>query len=89
MYELKALEGDLIKGIFFPIDVRHVKEVRLHKVEPYGIWVESQEVTDKLLALSHQTSSGQTLVYFLPWSQIGMIAAAVPIPSVSEKALQE
>jgi len=88
MYDLKALEGDLIKGVFFPLDVRAIKEVRLHRVEAYGIWIESQEITEKLLTLTGKDASEQTLVFFLPWSQIGLIAAAVAVPSFSERALR-
>lgn len=87
-YTLKALEGDLIRGIFIPIDPVRSKEVRLHRVEPYGIWIESQEVTEKMLAAENRQFAPQTLVFFLPWTQIKVIYAAVPIPALSETSIQ-
>lgn len=87
MYDLKALEGELIAGRFYPIDPTTTQQVRLHKVEPYGIWIESQYITEKMLALANRTSAGQTPVIFLPWCQIGWIQHLVSVPALSDSAL--
>jgi len=88
MYDLKDHEVELITGIFYPVDKVHLKQVRLHKVETYGIWVESQDVMEKLLASQNLTSAPQSLALFVPWSQIFMIIAATPTPVLSDRVLQ-
>ena len=87
MYDLKALEGELIAGRFYPIDPATTHQVKLHKVEAYGIWIESQYVTEKMLAHANRTSAGQTPVIFLPWSQIGWTQDLVSVPALSDSSL--
>ena len=89
MYDLKALAGDLILGVFIPIDPKMMKTVRLHKVEPYGIWIESQEFTEKVLSRMNLTYAAESPAIFLPWCQVACIAAAISIPALSERALQQ
>jgi hypothetical protein len=87
MYDLKALEGELVKGIFFPIDPRVIHEVRLHKVDIHGIWIESQYVIEKILAEANQTSAGRSPVIFLPWTSIACVFDFVQTPALSDSSL--
>ena len=45
MTDLKSLEGGVIVAIIRPFDPTLAKEYKLHHIEQYGIWVESQEMT--------------------------------------------
>jgi hypothetical protein len=87
-YTLKLLEGQLILGYFHSLEPTRITQVRLHRVEQYGIWIESQGHIDKLLELHGLTMSEQTLVMFVPWSGVRLIFASTPTPSVSESALK-
>jgi hypothetical protein len=86
-YTLKALEGDLIRGIFKPLR-EQITEVRLHRVESFGIWIESQKFMDEVLRLHGKTSAPETIVIFLPWTEVKLILAGVDIPVISETAFQ-
>jgi hypothetical protein len=85
MHDLKSLEGGVILALipgFFP----KLEEYRLHKVEPYGIWVESQKYTDTILATASVVSAQRTFVAFVPWSGVTVITSTLEVTSLSETA---
>lgn len=57
MLDIKSLEGTMISGLFRPLDGTLLQQVKLHRVEQYGIWIESQAVTEKLLSRAGVPSS--------------------------------
>jgi hypothetical protein len=85
-YTLKGLEGDLIRG-YFPALSPNNLEVRLLKVEAFGIWIESQSTMEQVLALHGVTTAPTTLAIFLPWSGVKLILAGIDVPSVSREML--
>lgn len=88
MFNLAQLEGQIVLGNFHSLDPTHAIYVRLHRVEQYGIWIESQEYANKLLSSHGLTMSEQTLVMFVPWSGVKLILVGIPTPSVSEDILK-
>jgi hypothetical protein len=86
MLDIKSLEGTLIAGLFRPIDGTKLQNVKLHRAEQYGIWIESQAVTEKIFSNAGAPSSPKTGVLFLPWSEVILILGSVDTPSLSEKA---
>jgi hypothetical protein len=86
LLDLKSLEGSVITGLFYPLNLTLLVKVKLHRVEPYGLWIESQELTDKLLATRGAASSSKTGVLFIPWSQIAVIVDSLDEPALSEKS---
>lgn len=85
MLDLKALEGMNIQAIIRFINPK-VRDYKLHKVEAYGIWVESQEASDMILESAGVTGAQRTFVAFVPWSGVGVIYSSVDVPSLSETA---
>jgi hypothetical protein len=88
MLDIKLLEGTVIAGRFRPIDGTPLQRVKLHKVEQYGIWIESQAVTDQILANAGANASPKTGVLFLPWSEVIVILGSIEAPSLSEAMLR-
>jgi hypothetical protein len=87
MLDLKALEGTNIQAIIRFINPK-VRDYKLHKVEAYGIWVESQEANDSILVNANVTGASRTFVAFVPWSGVGVIYGSVGVPSLSETAFE-
>jgi hypothetical protein len=86
MLDMKSLEGTMITGLFRPLDGTLLQQVKLHRVEQYGVWIESQAVTEKLLSRAGVPSSQKTGVLFLPWSEVILILGSVDAPALSETA---
>ncbi|MGH9494868.1 MAG: hypothetical protein ACRD3B_07725 [Candidatus Sulfotelmatobacter sp.] len=86
MLDLKSLEGGVITAIIRPFNPRKAQEYKLHKIEQYGIWVESQAYTDGILATAGAAASPKTFVAFVPWSEVSVIYGSVDSPSISEAA---
>jgi hypothetical protein len=53
------------------------QSVTLLAVEDAGIWIESQEAVDKLIASLQRKPSSEGLAFFVPYAQITGIVAAV------------
>jgi hypothetical protein len=60
LLDIKALEGSIVTGLFYPLDPVRLHQVKLHKVEQYGVWIESQFLTNKFLATANAVSSPKT-----------------------------
>jgi hypothetical protein len=53
------------------------QSVRLLAVETAGVWIESQEATDKLITTLQRKPSSEGLAFFVPFAQITSIVAGV------------
>lgn len=82
---LKSMEGECIvaKIRAFADDL---VLVRLHRVEPHGIWVEHQAFTDEMMSRFGMASSTTSLVLFVPFASIDFVVGAVHELSLSEEA---
>lgn len=87
MLDLKSKEGELITGVFRPIDPNSIKIAKLHRVEAYGIWIESQDLINRMLSDFKVPQTPRTLVVFIPWSEVYLIVDSADGPSLSEFAL--
>jgi hypothetical protein len=88
MKSLKEMEGTVIKAMLPGISTTKVSEVKLHRVEEFGIWVESQSLTDALLKALGTGLSEQTPVLLIPWHGVTIIFAeteGASIVSFSDK----
>lgn len=85
MLDLKSLEGTKITAII-PLFNAKAQEYTLHQVEPYGLWVESQEQTERILEILKTPVTDRTFVAFVPWHGITCVYGSVDKSSLSEKA---
>jgi hypothetical protein len=87
MPKLSEMIGEVILAYVPIFDKVKFQELKLHAVEPSGIWVESQSMINTVLEHAGVSSAPKTLIFFLPFSQIGYILSALDFPSLSEKSL--
>jgi len=87
MKKLEDMIGETIGAIVPTLHdhERVIQRLVLHGVEPYGIWVESQTITDMGLELVGLQSAPKTMIVLLPWDKILMIFSSLDVPSLSEK----
>ncbi len=83
---LKSMEGECIIARIRAFDDDLVL-VRLHRVEPHGIWIEHQDFTNQMMRRFGMASSTTTLVLFVPFASIDFVVGAVHALSLSEDAL--
>jgi hypothetical protein len=76
--ELSKLVGRrvIIMGPRF-LENEKPQSVKILAVETAGIWIESQEATDKLIANLQRKPSSEGLAFFVPFAQITSIVAGV------------
>jgi hypothetical protein len=86
-HTLREMEGGEIVALIPFFHHTTLQRLKLHKVEEFGIWVESQMSTNDLLKMFGQTSSPRTMIYFFPWHQITTILTGIDSLALSEKAL--
>ena len=60
--------------------------VKLHGIEAYGIWIESQDLTNQLMRKFRLSSSRTTPVVFVPFANIDFILGSLDSLSLSEPA---
>jgi hypothetical protein len=70
---LKSLVGEMIIVRTPAIDEYEMKLVRLHGVEPSGIWIESQDFTEQMMKKCKVSTSITTLLLFVPFHHIDFI----------------
>jgi hypothetical protein len=56
------------------VDSEKLHSVKLLAVEEAGIWIESDEVADKIIGRLQKKPSSTALAFFVPYSQITTIA---------------
>jgi hypothetical protein len=86
MQNLKSQEGQVISAIIRWFHPAEVRDYKLHLVETFGIWVENQAYTDKILSSAGVSSAPRTLVAFVPWSEVVLITTSIAVSSLSERA---
>ncbi len=62
------------------------QKVKLMGVEAGGIWIDSQELTNKFLRAAEMPAAPNTLVFFLPYHEIAFAIGTVEGTSLDEKA---
>ena len=60
--------------------------VKVVGVESGGLWIECQEITNRVLQMAGAPSAPRTIVVFLPYHSIGEVAHFVDGPSLNEKS---
>ena len=85
MKSLKEMEGELIV-LRLALVGDDFMQVRLHKVEDFGIWIETQVMTDMLLSSVGAPASQKTPVFFLPWNAVLAIVGWEPGTSLNRAA---
>jgi hypothetical protein len=83
---LRALVGELIIVRSASLCLDDMTRVRLHRVEPEGIWIESQAFTDETMKRCNIATSETTLLQFVPFARIDYIVGSFPGVSLSEEA---
>lgn len=76
--ELSKLVGHrvIVMGPRF-LESEKPQSVKLLAVEPAGIWIASQEATNKLIANLQRKPSSDGLAFFVPFAQITSVVAGV------------
>ena len=83
---LKEMIGKLIVARIPALDNENMVFVRLHKVEPSGLWVESHFYNQEMLEKFDMPVSSTTLVLFVPYSSIDYIVSSIRTIALSETA---
>jgi hypothetical protein len=64
------------------IDSMNAVEIEVHGVEPSGLWIECQMLTDRVLRMCGGASE-VTPVFFFPFGMIGFVCGIAERPAVS------
>ena len=86
---LDGLVGQTVGMMIPAFDPKQTMRVKIHCIEPSGIWIESQTMIEKMLATLGKTSGAATPLFFLPFSSIGFVVASIALPSLSETMLSQ
>jgi hypothetical protein len=86
MRTLQSMIGEVIIARIPLLDADGMMLLKLHGVETYGIWVESQDFTNELMEKFHFSSSRTTPLVFLPFDKVDFIIASLDSLSLSEPA---
>ena len=68
--QLSDYIGEHIHVFLLDIDPEHYELDKLHGVEAGGIWVESQAMANKSLALTGRQAAPKALAFFFPYHQL-------------------
>jgi hypothetical protein len=85
--QFASLIGSQIAVLVPRLDKTNLQNVRLRGVEPGGIWIESQDFTNAVLAAAGVPISDRTAVMFLPYYEISYALTSIEEPSFDEDAL--
>ena len=83
---LKSMVGEMIVARIPALVSDEMSLIKLHGVDLNGIWIESQDFTDMMMEKLHLTSSGTTLVLFVPFHSIDYIVGSIDSLALSEKS---
>lgn len=86
MRTLASMIGEVIIARIPLLDAEGMELVKLHGVEAHGIWIESQQFTDRLMERFHLSSSRTTPLVFIPFDKVDFIIGAMDSLSLSEQA---
>ena len=84
---LMGLVGQVV-GMKVPLlnDATTIR-AKVHAVESSGLWIENQDLTNRLLADHDRKSAPTTVVLFFPFQQIEFVVASLAVPSLLEEPL--
>ncbi len=83
---LKSMEGELVLASIPALGKKDLYLVRLHSVEPSGIWIECQDYTDRMMKRFEMIASKTTLVIFVPFQGLKFLLGCTDGISLSETA---
>jgi hypothetical protein len=86
MSYLRDSIGQEILGMVPMLNPNQLQTLKLHGVEEGGIWVESNELTQLMLAKISRHASSKTPIFFVPFHQIQFLLHSTEQISLSEKA---
>jgi hypothetical protein len=86
MRTLKSMIGETIIARIPALDKEEMVLVTLHKVEATGIWIESQNFTETVMAKCKIAASRTTVLMFIPFHGVDFILGSIDLMSLSEKA---
>lgn len=86
---LVGLIGQTVAMMVPVFDPSHTVNVKIHALEPSGIWVESQMMIETMLTSIGRKSGAATPLFFLPFSSIAFVMASIGLPSLSETMLAD
>lgn len=84
---LRSMVGQMIIVRSSVLHEDDMIRVRLHAVEPEGVWVESQAFTEKMMDRCGVATSISTLLMFIPFARIDYVVGSIRAVSLSEEAL--
>ena len=86
MRPLKSMVGEMIMARIPALNRDELSLVKLHGIEPNGLWIESQDYTDAMMAKCRLSASVTTLLLFVPFTSIEFVVGSVRSLSLSETA---
>ena len=89
MPSLEKLVGQVIIALVPIFHNTIFQKLKLHSVEPAGIWVESQSITNQILGMARVRASPKTMIFFLPFSQISFVMSSLDVPGLSDEEFPE
>jgi len=84
MIKLRRLVGASLVARIPSLNEDDFVMVKLLKVENAGIWIESQDFTERMMRQFSTSTSPTTMVLFIPFSRIEYILTSLPVMSLSE-----
>jgi len=84
--QLSDYIGEHIYVLLLDIDPEHYELVKLLGVEAGGIWVESQTMINKSLALTERPTAPKSLAFFFPYHQLRYTFVSKEGPALNETA---
>ena len=86
MPRLHDMIGGIIHGMVPMLSKSEIIKLKLYAVDAGGIWVESQDFVNSLLASMNLSAIPKTPVFFLPYHQITFLVSMEDAPALSEKS---
>lgn len=86
MRTLASMVGEVIIVRIPVLDAEGMTLVKLHGIEAHGVWIESQDLTNELMAKFRCSTSRTTPIVFVPFAKLDFIIAALDSLSLSEPA---
>ena len=84
---LKSMVGEVIIARIRALKSNALSLVKLHAVDANGIWIENQEVSERMMSRMNLAASETTLVLFVPYAGVDYIVASINSLCLSERAL--
>jgi hypothetical protein len=86
MRTLANMIGEVVIVRIPLLDADGMMLAKLHGIETRGIWIESQDFTNQMMAKFRLASSRTTLLVFVPFDKVDFIIGSLDSLSLSEPA---